>query len=255
MSSPSDKKQPGADDHETEPRDYASPPCYQHELDPNYLGTALAEDKDADAGSAWDTVQSWRVATRSQLRTLRRELNYDERARCTKRIVENLQNTGVFSRRQRVGFYWPMAGEIDLRPLMTALTDQGVEAALPVIIEPKQPLEFWAWHPGDKLDESGPWGIPAPATRQLVEVDVLLIPLLGFDDRRHRLGHGGGYYDRTLSEMDPRPVTVGIGLEICRLPSIYPQAHDVAMDLIVTDAGSLGQLQEDSSDVNRRNPQ
>lgn len=225
MSSPSDKK----------PRGYASPPCYQHELDPNYLGTA-DQPEDSDAMSSWDDVRSWRVATRSHLIALRRGLADDERARSTKNIALHLQNSGVFSRHQRIGFYWPLAGEVDLRPLMTSLTGQGIQAALPVITEQDQALEFWAWHPGDTLDETGPWGIPTPATRQLVDVTALLIPLLGFDNQGHRLGHGGGYYDRTLASMDPRPETIGVGLEICRLTSIFPQAHDIPMDLIITDA-------------------
>lgn len=238
MSSPPDKKQRRSDTSETETRGYASPPCYQHELDPNYLGTTDQREGDSSAMSSWAAVRSWRVETRSRLIALRRDLTDDERARSTDDIVENLRNSGIFSRHQRIGFYWPLAGEVDLRPLMTALTDQGVTAALPVIIEPNQPLEFWAWRPGDTLDESGPWGIPVPAVRQLVDVTALLIPLLGFDDQGHRLGHGGGYYDRTLAKMDPRPETVGVGLEICRLPSIFPQAHDIPLDLMVTNENS-----------------
>ena len=66
---------------------------------------------------------------------------------------------------------------------------------------------------------------------------ILIVPLLGFDDAGFRLGYGGGYYDRTLAAMQPRPFTVGVGYELGRLPTIYPQPHDIPMDVIVTEAG------------------
>ncbi len=215
-------KSSGKDADET--RGYASPPCYQHELDPNYLGT----------------VPEWRKQTRARLIALRASVTDDERNRRVDAIVKNLEAADVLGGHQRIGFYWPMTGEIDLRPLLTRLTDEGIKAALPVITQAKQPLEFWAWGPGDKLDNSGLWGIPVPVTRDLVDVSALLIPLVGFDAQGHRLGHGGGYYDRTLASMEPRPFTIGIGFESGRLPSIYPQPHDIPLDVIVTDTAAYG---------------
>jgi 5-formyltetrahydrofolate cyclo-ligase len=118
---------------------------------------------------------------------------------------------------------------------MSTLVETGVVVALPVITAKDQPLEFWRWRPDEALSESGPWGIPAPARRDLVDVSVLLVPMLGFDEQGHRLGHGGGYYDRTLAHLDPRPAAVGVAYSASRLRSIYPQAHDIPMDQIVTD--------------------
>lgn len=234
--SSSDKKTSQSD--ETETGDYASPPCYLHELDPDYLGiTDLKEDEQPSTASSWIDVRAWRVRTRSRLIAYRKGLTDDDRMRRANGIVSNLKRAGILNGHKKIGFYWPMAGEVDLRPLLTDLVHHGIEAALPVIRKPKRPLEFWAWHPGDKLDESGPWGIPVPATRQRVDVTALLIPLVGFDEQGHRLGHGGGYFDRTLARMQPRPMAVGVGFEECRLPSIFPQDHDIPMDIIVTDAG------------------
>ena len=65
----------------------------------------------------------------------------------------------------------------------------------------------------------------------------LLVPLVGFDTAAYRLGHGGGYYDRTLANLNPRPLTVGVGYEFGRLETIYPQPHDIPMDAIVTENG------------------
>jgi 5-formyltetrahydrofolate cyclo-ligase len=59
------------------------------------------------------------------------------------------------------------------------------------------------------------------------------VPLLGFDAAGYRLGYGGGYYDRTLASLDPKPVIIGVGHELGRLETIYPQPHDIPMDVIV----------------------
>jgi 5-formyltetrahydrofolate cyclo-ligase len=61
--------------------------------------------------------------------------------------------------------------------------------------------------------------------------------LVGFDGEGYRLGYGGGYYDRTIAAFAKRPFALGIGFELSRLPTIYPQPHDLAMDAIVTEAG------------------
>jgi 5,10-methenyltetrahydrofolate synthetase len=67
----------------------------------------------------------------------------------------------------------------------------------------------------------------------------LIVPLLGFDAAGYRLGYGGGYYDRTLATLTPRPLTVGVGYELGRLETIHPQAHDIPLDAIVTEAGTI----------------
>ncbi|HEX7968557.1 MAG TPA: 5-formyltetrahydrofolate cyclo-ligase, partial [Stellaceae bacterium] len=84
--------------------------------------------------------------------------------------------------------------------------------------------------------ESGAFDIPAPKARQVVRPDILVVPLVGFDAANYRLGYGGGYFDRTLAALDPRPVTVGAGFEASRIATIFPQPHDIALDYIVTEA-------------------
>jgi 5-formyltetrahydrofolate cyclo-ligase len=81
----------------------------------------------------------------------------------------------------------------------------------------------------------GVWNIPIPAEGETVIPDVLIAPLVGFDSSGFRLGYGGGFYDRTIAHCQVKPLIIGIGFELGRLPTIYPQAHDIAMDLIVTE--------------------
>ena len=61
--------------------------------------------------------------------------------------------------------------------------------------------------------------------------------MVGFDAANYRLGYGGGYFDRTLAALSPRPIAIGLGFELSRLATIFPQPHDIPLDLIVTEAG------------------
>jgi 5-formyltetrahydrofolate cyclo-ligase len=83
----------------------------------------------------------------------------------------------------------------------------------------------------------GIWDIPIPAARELVHPDMLIVPLVGFDAGCYRLGYGGGYYDRTIAAASPRPLCVGLGFGMATLPSIFPQPHDIPMQMIVTEQG------------------
>jgi 5-formyltetrahydrofolate cyclo-ligase len=134
-----------------------------------------------------------------------------------------------------IGFYWPIKGEIDLHETLLNLVASGAGAALPVIEQKLQPLQFWRWRPGMKLGR-GHWNIPVPTEPDPVQPTALLIPLVGFDAAGYRLGYGGGYYDRTIAAMRPKPLTIGVGYELGRLETIYPQAHDVPLDAIVTES-------------------
>ena len=67
--------------------------------------------------------------------------------------------------------------------------------------------------------------------------DITLAPMIGWTAACYRLGYGGGYFDRTLAALDPRPVSIGIALSEARIETIYPQPHDIPLDMVVTDAG------------------
>lgn len=189
--------------------------------------------------NTWREIKAWRKSERGRLIAERAALSLPTRRRLTSAIAERLRDCAPPGLRRSVGFYWPMKGEPDLREFVGALVDAGAEAALPVVVEPKRPLEFWRWEPGTKLTRQSVWGIPVPAERVPARPEVLLAPLVGFDAEGYRLGYGGGYYDRTLASLDPRPFVIGVGFEWCRLETIHPQPHDVVMDMIVTDAAVL----------------
>jgi 5-formyltetrahydrofolate cyclo-ligase len=135
-----------------------------------------------------------------------------------------------------LGVYWPFQAEFDPRPLFERLVAAGSTVALPAVVDRKGPLEYRAWRPGEKLVD-GVWNIPIPEKREIVVPQAVLAPLVGFDRECYRLGYGGGYFDRTLAALTPRPLAIGVGFELSRLETIYPQDFDVPMNLIVTEAG------------------
>jgi 5,10-methenyltetrahydrofolate synthetase len=215
----------GHDGRDDMPHEYASPPCYLSELDPDYLG--MASD---------DPTARWRKIQRQRLRELRDHLLSDERKQADQAILVQIDREQVLGAVD-TGIFWPLEGEFDSRPLMERVLDAGGRVAIPVVVARDAPLEFWRWDRGTPMQSQGPWSIPAPKTRDPLQPDLLIIPLLGFDRDGHRLGNGGGYFDRTLAFLDPKPVTIGVGYEVGRLDTIYPQAHDVALDAIVTERG------------------
>ena len=133
--------------------------------------------------------------------------------------------------------YWPIRGEPDLRPLMDELHRQGVIIALPIVETKSAPLVFRRWTPETRMVR-GDWNIPVPPrTATRLSPDIALAPLVGWAPGGWRLGYGGGYFDRTLASLTPRPATIGVGHRAARLATIHPQPHDIPLDVIVTERG------------------
>lgn len=222
---------------------YASPPCMAAEVDPAYF-----DPLGVDPGQARD-VARWRRAERTRLASLREGLGQTGRAQVSNSICGHLApilaSRGVVRGTVLAGT-WPIRGEPDLRPLLSDLHGAGVTIALPVVETRAAPLLFRRWEPGMRMVR-GHWNIPVPPpeTDTLVP-DLTLAPCLGWDDRCYRLGWGGGYFDRTLAALAPRPATIGIALAVARLTTIYPQPHDIALDMIVTEDG-MGAERRDKS--------
>jgi 5,10-methenyltetrahydrofolate synthetase len=139
---------------------------------------------------------------------------------------------------QTLAFCAPMRGEFDARPLASRLLERGWQAAMPVVTAVAAPMSFHAWTPSAAMS-SDRYGIPIPADGAAVKPDIVLLPLLAFDAQGFRLGYGGGYFDRTLAAMVPRPQAIGVGFEVGRVADIRPEAHDIGLDAVVTETGLL----------------
>ncbi|AZO47171.1 MAG: 5-formyltetrahydrofolate cyclo-ligase [Mesorhizobium sp.] len=215
-----------ADDRDEQgPAQYASPPCFMHELDPEFR-VPLTD---------WSDVRRWRKAERERLIAARLAVSADARAAMSTRIAVGLDALIGDIGGRMLSLYWPFRGEPDLRSWMASINERGGRTALPVVIQMGQPLVFRAYRPGDRL-EKGVWNIPIPAEGDPVLPDIVISPIVGIDPGKYRLGYGGGFFDRTLAAMPFRPLVIGVGYELQRIPTIYPQPHDIPMSKVVTEA-------------------
>ena len=186
----------------------------------------------------WKEIQVWRRAERARLIERRLAAPLAQRREWSGAIALHLSGLVTERAPETIGFYWPFKAEFDARPLIGRLLDAGLRVALPVVVAPKSPMEFRLWTPKAAMD-IGVYDIPFPRERNVVVPDLVLAPLVGFDAAKYRLGYGGGYFDRTLAVMAPRPIAIGIGFELGRLATVYPQPHDLVMNTIVTEAGAF----------------
>ena len=164
-----------------------------------------------------------------------------------------------------IGAYWPIKGEFDPLPalyrwqedailgensltsaavpgMQTQLVTESLAArsprkiGLPVVNKVHKTLTFHAWYPGCPMEEDA-YGIPKPKDTELIVPTLLFVPCVGYGHGGYRLGYGGGFYDRTLAALEPRPVTVGLGFTNGWLPDMEPEAHDIALDALLNDNG------------------
>lgn len=226
-----------ANDNEDLPQDYgsdySSPPCMMHLVDP--VSGRIAPDRDV---RQQQDLKRWRKAERERLIALRLAIPADERRRLSRKIARTLDRVLGDVSGKIVGAYLPFRGEPDLRSWIEGLAARGAISALPVVVAPRTPLVFRAWRQGEPL-EPGVWNIPVPVGGAAVTPDIVIAPVVGYDEACYRLGHGGGFYDRTLAALPRRPRILGVGYERLGLRTIYPQTYDIPMDVIITEAGTV----------------
>ena len=176
---------------------------------------------------------AWRRTLRREMVAKRAALGDEAHAGLSAGIVGHLLT--ALPAPQVVAFCWPIKHEPDVRAVVAHWEALGARAALPVVVAE---AAFRLWTPDTKLAPDR-YGIPTPISGDFIQPDLILLPLNGFDAAGYRLGYGGGYFDRTLAALSPRPLAVGVGFEVNRLPSIRPESHDQRLDWIVTEAGAF----------------
>ena len=141
-----------------------------------------------------------------------------------------------------VSGYWPLEGELDIRPVLQHLHDLGHTIGLPVVIEKNLPLVFRRWLPGTDLVK-GQFNVhtPPPEAPEVIP-QVLLVPLLAFDPDGYRLGYGGGFYDRTLEKLrrEAHALAVGVAYAAQEMPFVPRGPYDQPLDWIVTERAAFG---------------
>ena len=135
-----------------------------------------------------------------------------------------------------VSGFWPIGSEIDVRPLLLMLCERGHKIALPVTPRRGEALRFRLWTPGEVLHPERFGTLRSAGS--LVTPDFLLVPLLAFDRRGHRLGYGAGYYDRTLAAL-PGAFALGCAYAVQEVPDVPAEPHDMRLDAVATERGVI----------------
>ncbi len=141
-----------------------------------------------------------------------------------------------------IGAYWPIKGEFDALPALYRWSEAqpGRRLGLPVIDRETKQLRFHVWFPGCPMEEDA-YGIPKPKDTESFHPQLLLVPCVGYGPQGLRLGYGGGFYDRTLAALTPKPATVGLAYSHGYLPWLQAEAHDMALDTMLTEEGCCWQ--------------
>ncbi|MFM9879363.1 MAG: 5-formyltetrahydrofolate cyclo-ligase [Burkholderiaceae bacterium] len=157
-----------------------------------------------------------------------------------------------------IGAYWPIKGEFDPLPALYRWQEDaqlglspermgpervGPEFAsprrigLPVVDKASKSMVFHAWYPGCPMEDDA-YGIAKPAGTEVVQPTLLFVPCVGYGPGGYRLGYGGGFFDRMLARLSPRPTTVGLSFSQGFVADFMPEPHDIPLDAILNDAGA-----------------
>ena len=143
-----------------------------------------------------------------------------------------------------IGAYWPIKGEFDPLPALHRWKEDGElldqpqrrRIGLPVVNKETKTMTFHIWYPGCPMEEDA-FGIPKPKDTEVITPTLLFSPCVGYGPGGYRIGYGGGFYDRMLATLSPRPYTVGLGYGVGFVPDLEPEAHDIPLDAILNDYG------------------
>ncbi|WP_411970147.1 5-formyltetrahydrofolate cyclo-ligase [Paucibacter sp. Y2R2-4] len=177
-----------------------------------------------------------RTALRHKLIEVR--LNLPHRLELAEQLQEVLRVWLLRRTELTIGAYWPIKGEFDPLPALYRWGESHPERriGLPVVDKDHGTLRFHVWYPGCPMEEDA-YGIPKPKDTEVFEPQLLLVPCVGYGPFGLRLGYGGGFMDRTLAALQPRPATAGIGYAHGFQPLLKAEPHDVPLEAMLTEEG------------------
>lgn len=138
-----------------------------------------------------------------------------------------------------VSGFWPIRSEVDVRPLMFALRENGARLCLPAILD-KETIVFRELVRGAPLVEMG-FGTAGPGEEApVLDPGIMLVPLAAFDARGHRIGYGAGHYDRAIARLQAKgmpPRLIGVAFNCQEVPRVPEEWHDVIIPELLTESG------------------
>jgi len=183
---------------------------------------------------------------RSKLRSRRRSLSTNQQLEAANRIAEAFFRLNLHAGKEHIGLYWPNDGEIDPRTLMERLIDAGKTCYLPILHPEKEHELCFGRYSSESSMAKNRYGIEEPKNTDMISthaLDLISVPLVGFDEHGNRLGMGAGYYDRTLAcsnvsseKKASTPTLIGLAHSCQQVESIDAQAWDIPMHAVLTDS-------------------
>lgn len=180
---------------------------------------------------------------RTQLRQQRRDLSPNTQTLAAQKLLIKVARTPLFRKACKIAFYWPSDGEISPLPLMQLALTLGKQCFLPVVDAETLTMSFRQYRRGDRL-RSNRFGIPEPVpqkpTLPVHALDVVMMPLVGFDEHGNRLGMGGGFYDRAFADLrHRRPLRLGLAHSLQKVASLESACWDIPLHGICTEKSFL----------------
>lgn len=182
-------------------------------------------------------IEDAKAALRREAHAARAALSAEQRQDAAEAVARIFFEDIAYAPEDVIAGYWRIRDELDCQPILIRLMDSGQKVVLPVVEGAEAPLDLRVWEADQPLYEAG-FGTLAPSDlAPRAEPDLVLMPLLGFDNSGTRLGYGGGYYDRTLAAIGKKPMLVGMAFAVQELAHIPRESHDIPLDAVITEQG------------------
>lgn len=184
------------------------------------------------------TLEKQKSDLREAAITKRSSLSAIFKNNASKKITREFIANAPLKPSDRIACYWPISGEVDTKMLMEILLEQKYACALPKILGKDQPLEFKQYDKTTKLLINNKFKVyEPPKSATTISPTILVVPLLAFDSLGHRLGFGGGFYDRTIESLQKKAeiMTIGLAYSSQQVPSLPRNGTDQKLDCIITE--------------------
>jgi 5-formyltetrahydrofolate cyclo-ligase len=185
---------------------------------------------------------------RKQLRSKRRQLSGNKQKQHSQKIIHTITQSSFYQQAKTIALYLPSDGEVDISSLLKDILKQNKCCYLPIISNKENGLMHFALYHKDIPLKKNCFAILEPVYKEVdlktaLEMDLVLAPLVGFDNQGNRMGMGGGYYDRALehlknpSSRHVKPIFIGIAHELQRVDCLEQKSWDISLHAVVTERG------------------
>ena len=203
------------------------------------VASAMPPSPDLPYRAVMTTLKDLKKQLRLQALARRDALDAAWRIEAALAMADTLADALAFDPGTVVSGFWPIRSEVDVRPALAALRDKGARLCLPAIID-RQTIVFRELVRGAPLIDMG-FGTAGPGPEaEVLDPDLMLVPLAAFDARGHRIGYGAGFYDRAIARLHAAgraPRLIGVAFDCQEVERVPDEAHDVVIPEILTESG------------------